>query len=248
MFKNIRITKLYYNQLDKLGIKEHLMANSKKYLNKLKNAELGIYLPYVESVVFEVEGLTSRTEMEMFKLKVKKYSQFFLFIALIFTMVIMPSFLITLANQTPSATIYEKAIYYGWTLFGLFSGATYFRSLKGKRKNINDEINTMKQAAYIAVKYAQNTMESFFNDKNEHIASNNIQIGKENIGNIDAALNRCEIDLTMFDRIAYNNDNYRNLRNSDKRRDPKAKKQSVLFLTEYLKQIQKPYKAAITKY
>lgn len=219
-----------------------LMANSKKYLNKLKKAEFGIYLPYVESVVFEIEGLTSRSEIEMFKLKLKKYSQFLLFIALLFTMVVMPSFLITLAKQTPNVTIYEIIMYYGWMGFGLFTGIIYFRSLKGKRKNINFEINSMKHAVYIALNYAQNTTETFFNDKQEHINSSNIKIDKDQISQVDTAMNRCEIDLTMFDRLAYNNDNYRNLRISDKRRDPKAKKMSLVFLTDYLKHIQKSYK------
>lgn len=218
------------------------MANSKKYLNILKNSEFGIYLPYVESVVFEVEGLASRSQAEIIKLKLKRVSQVILLLCVVFSMVIMPSFLITLTNQTPNVTAFEVAAYYFWMGFGFLASFIYFRALKGKRKDINAEINNLKHAVYVAVSYAQSTIEAYFDDKVEHFKPTNIQLDQDQIQHIDSAMSRCEIDLTMFDRHAYNNDNYRNMRASDKRRDPQAKKLSLHFLMDYLKYNQNLYK------
>ena len=181
-----------------------LFKSSKYNLNKLKDFDFGCYLHMVESNIYEVETVISRSNKVKRKIKNKYISDIFKNLFFISCLVACPLILIVMAYLSDKSYVIEYLLYGIWLMFGIWQAKKYFDFIKElyiNKKKKNERIN---KALKFGIKYGLVVVNAFYN-KSENFENVFKDLSEDEVQEVVDGLNLLEFDLTTFEEIAYKN-------------------------------------------
>lgn len=210
------------------------MPNSKKYLKKLKTYDFGKHLAYVESFVFEVEAIRICRDQKIRSLKRKRLKHWAILVMLLISMVLLPLFIMYLLSHTANALGFEFVIYAAWAFSGLYLAYRYYNSFREKKLAISQAIQKQNDAVKVALSFADKTNRAYFDLHAEEIDMQHIDLGGTSVEEVNEILNENAIDLSIFERIAYNNDDQRSQQFNATKAEALIFDRTAAFMEQYL--------------